>query len=171
METSDLISLEDDCIQLLQELIRIPSVNYGEGKGDEEAVAKFVVAKLAEVGIDSELIETGPKRFNVVARIAGADTNRPGLVVHGHLDVVPANAADWSFDPFVGDIKDGYVRGRGAVDMKDGDAMFLAIARSWARTGYVPPRNILLVFFADEEAGSSFGSRWMVANRPEIFEG
>ena len=171
METADLISLEDDCIQLLQELIRIPSVNYGEGKGDEEAVAKFVVAKLAEVGIYSELIETGPKRFNVVARIAGADTNRPGLVVHGHLDVVPANAADWSFDPFVGDIKDGYVRGRGAVDMKDGDAMFLAIARSWARTGYVPPRNILLVFFADEEAGSSFGSRWMVANRPEIFEG
>jgi len=171
METNDLLTLEEDCIQLLQELIRIPSVNHGEGKGDEEEVAKFVVAKLAEVGIASELIETGPKRFNVVARIPGADTTRPGLVVHGHLDVVPANAADWSFDPFAGDIKDGYVRGRGAVDMKDGDAMFLSIVRSWARTGYVPPRNILLVFFADEEAGSTFGSRWMVANRPDIFEG
>jgi len=171
METNDLLALEEDCIQLLQELIRIPSVNHGEGKGDEEEVAKFVVAKLAEVGIASELIETGPKRFNVVARIPGADTTRPGLVVHGHLDVVPANAADWSFDPFAGDIKDGYVRGRGAVDMKDGDAMFLSIVRSWARTGYVPPRNILLVFFADEEAGSTFGSRWMVANRPDIFEG
>jgi len=171
METNDLLALEEDCIQLLQELIRIPSVNHGEGKGDEEEVAKFVVAKLAEVGIASELIETGPKRFNVVARIPGADATRPGLVVHGHLDVVPANAADWSFDPFAGDIKDGYVRGRGAVDMKDGDAMFLSIVRSWARTGYVPPRNILLVFFADEEAGSTFGSRWMVANRPDIFEG
>ena len=171
METNDLLTLEEDCIQLLQELIRIPSVNHGEGKGDEEEVAKFVVAKLAEVGIASELIETGPKRFNVVARIPGADATRPGLVVHGHLDVVPANAADWSFDPFAGDIKDGYVRGRGAVDMKDGDAMFLSIVRSWARTGYVPPRNILLVFFADEEAGSTFGSRWMVANRPDIFEG
>jgi acetylornithine deacetylase/succinyl-diaminopimelate desuccinylase-like protein len=171
METSALTALEEDCIQLLQELIRIPSVNHGEGKGDEEAIAKYVAEKLAEVGINSELIETGPKRFNVVARIPGADATRPGLVVHGHLDVVPANAADWSFDPFAGDIKDGYVRGRGAVDMKDGDAMFLAIVRSWARTGYKPPRNILLVFFADEEAGSSYGSRWLVANRPEIFEG
>lgn len=171
METNEIIALEEDCIQILQELIRIPSVNYGEGKGDEEAVARYVVAKLAEVGIDSELIESGPKRFNVVAKIAGVDTNRPGLVVHGHLDVVPANAADWSFDPFSGDIQDGYILGRGAVDMKDGDAMFLAIVRSWARTGYSPPRNILLVFFADEEAGSTFGSHWMVANRPELFEG
>ena len=171
METNEIIALEEDCIQILQELIRIPSVNYGEGKGDEEAVARYVVAKLAEVGIDSELIESGPKRFNVVAKIAGVDTNRPGLVVHGHLDVVPANAADWSFDPFSGDIQDGYILGRGAVDMKDGDAMFLAIVRSWARTGYLPPRNILLVFFADEEAGSTFGSHWMVSNRPELFEG
>ena len=171
METNEIIALEEDCIQILQELIRIPSVNYGEGKGDEEAVARYVVAKLAEVGIDSELIESGPKRFNVVAKIVGEDTNRPGLVAHGHLDVVPANAADWSFDPFSGDIKDGYILGRGAVDMKDGDAMFLAIVRSWARTGYLPPRNILLVFFADEEAGSTFGSHWMVANRPELFEG
>ena len=163
--------LENDCIQILQELIRIPSVNYGEGRGDEEAVARYVVSKLAEVGIESELIETGPKRFNVVAHIAGRDTTRPGLVVHGHLDVVPANAADWSFDPFSGEIKDGYVLGRGAVDMKDGDAMFLSIVRSWARTGYLPPRNILLIFFADEEAGSTFGSHWMVEHRPEIFVG
>lgn len=171
METKELLALEEDCISLLQELIRIPSVNYGEGNGDEEAVAKFVASKLEEVGIASELIETGPKRFNVVARIPGRDTSRPGLVVHGHLDVVPANADDWSFDPFCGDIKDGYILGRGAVDMKDGDAMFLAIVRSWARSGYVPPRNILLVFFADEEAGSTYGSRWLVANRPEIFAG
>ncbi|MEJ0014617.1 MAG: M20/M25/M40 family metallo-hydrolase [Actinomycetota bacterium] len=167
----ELSALEDDCISILQELIRIPSVNYGEGKGDEEAAAKYVVAKLAEVGIESELIESGPKRFNVVARIAGRDTSRPGLIVHGHLDVVPVNAADWQVEPFSGEIKDDYVWGRGAVDMKDADAMYLSIVRSWARTGYVPPRNILLVFFADEEAGSTFGSHWMVKNRPEIFEG
>ena len=171
METTAMTALEDDCIQILQELIRIPSVNYGEGKGDEEAIARYVVNKLTEVGIASELIETAPKRFNVVARIPGRDTSRPGLVVHGHLDVVPANVADWSFDPFCGDIKDGYVLGRGAVDMKDGDAMFLAIVRAWARTGFVPPRNILLIFFADEEAGSTFGSHWLVENRPEIFAG
>ena len=171
METTAMTALEDDCIQILQELIRIPSVNYGEGKGDEEAIARYVIEKLAEVGIASELIETAPKRFNVVARIPGRDTSRAGLVVHGHLDVVPANSADWSFDPFCGDIKDGYVLGRGAVDMKDGDAMFLAIVRAWARTGFVPPRNILLIFFADEEAGSTFGSHWLVENRPEIFVG
>jgi len=171
METTAITALEDDCIQILQELIRIPSVNYGEGKGDEEEIARYVVNKLAEVGIASELIETAPKRFNVVARIPGRDTSRSGLVVHGHLDVVPANVADWSFDPFCGDIKDGYVLGRGAVDMKDGDAMFLAIVRAWARTGFVPPRNILLIFFADEEAGSTFGSHWLVENRPEIFAG
>ena len=171
MSASQMADLEEDCISILRELIQIPSVNYGEGKGDEEAVAKYVVAKLTEVGIESELIESGPKRFNVVARIAGRDATRPGLVVHGHLDVVPANAADWSFDPFCGDLKDGYILGRGAVDMKDGDAMFLSIVRSWAQTGYVPPRNILLVFFADEEAGSTFGSHWMVEHRPEIFVG
>jgi len=171
MNEDELMTIEDDCIDILQNLIRIPSVNHGEGKGDEEAVAHYVVAKLKEVGIESEIIETAPKRLNVVARIPGADTTRPGLVVHGHLDVVPADAKDWEEDPFSGLLKDGYIWGRGAVDMKDTDAMFLAIVRSWARTGYTPPRNILLVFFADEEAGSSYGSRWLVANRPEIFEG
>jgi acetylornithine deacetylase/succinyl-diaminopimelate desuccinylase-like protein len=163
--------MEVDVVTLLQELIRIPSVNYGEGKGDEKAIAEYVAAKLAEVGINSELIETAPNRVNVVAKIAGSDQTREGLVVHGHLDVVPANAADWSVDPFGGDIQDGYIWGRGAVDMKDGDAMFLAVVRAWARAGVVPPRNILLIFFADEEAGSIYGSRWLVKNRPELFKG
>jgi acetylornithine deacetylase/succinyl-diaminopimelate desuccinylase-like protein len=91
--------------------------------------------------------------------------------VHGHLDVVPVNAEDWSVDPFGGIIKDGYLWGRGAVDMKDMDAMIIATVRAWKRANYQPPRNILLVFFADEEAGSEFGSRYLVANRPEIFKG
>ena len=171
MNQTEITAVEEDCIQLLQEMIRIPSVNYGEGRGDERAMAEYVAAKLNEVGIDAELIETGPNRVNVVAHIPGEDTSRPGLVVHGHLDVVPANADDWSVDPFSGLLKDGYIWGRGAVDMKDGDAMYLAIIRSWARTGYRPPRNILLVFFADEEAGSEYGSHWLVKHRPELFEG
>jgi acetylornithine deacetylase/succinyl-diaminopimelate desuccinylase-like protein len=108
---------------------------------------------------------------SVVASIEGQDQNRPGLVVHGHLDVVPANAGDWSVDPFSGVIKDGFLWGRGAVDMKDMDAMIIATARMWSRLGYKPPRNILLVFFADEEAGSTYGSRWLVKNRPELFKG
>ena len=167
----DVALLEEECISICQEMIRIPSVNYGEGQGDERAIAAYVSEKLAEVGIESELIVTGENRVNVVAKIEGVDTSRPGLVVHGHLDVVPANAADWSVDPFSGVIKDGYLWGRGAVDMKDMDAMIIATVRAWKRANFKPPRNILLVFFADEEAGSEYGSRYLIKNRPEIFAG
>jgi len=171
LSKDQIIELENETITLCQEMIRIPSVNHGEGLGDEKAMAEYVVKKLTEVGIKSELIETAPNRVNVVAKVEGADQNRPGLVLHGHIDVVPANAADWSVDPFSGVIKDGFIWGRGAVDMKDMDAMILATVRMWQRIGYKPPRNILLVFFADEEAGSNYGSRWLVKHRPEIFDG
>jgi len=171
LSKEQIIELENETITLCQEMIRIPSVNHGEGKGDEKAMAEYVASKLAEVGIKSELIETAPNRVNVVAKAEGADQRRPGLVLHGNIDVVPANAADWSVDPFSGVIKDGFIWGRGAVDMKDMDAMILATVRMWQRIGYKPPRNILLVFFADEEAGSNYGSRWLVKHRPEIFDG
>ena len=171
LSKEQIIELENETITLCQEMIRIPSVNHGEGKGDEKAMAEYVASKLAEVGIKSELIETAPNRVNVVAKVEGADQSRPGLVLHGHIDVVPVNAADWSVDPFSGVIKDGFIWGRGAVDMKDMDAMILATVRMWQRIGYKPPRNILLAFFADEEAGSNYGSRWLVKHRPEIFDG
>jgi acetylornithine deacetylase/succinyl-diaminopimelate desuccinylase-like protein len=163
--------LHDDVVKLCQELIQIPSVNYGEGKGDEKAVARYVADKLAEVGIQARNYESAPNRVNVVARIQGSDPSLPGLVVNGHLDVVPANAADWSVDPFSGEIKDGCIWGRGAVDMKNMDAMMLAVFRLWARHGYQPKRTIVIVFFADEEAGGIFGSRWLSENHPEIFQG
>ena len=167
----DLALLEEECISICQEMIQIPSVNFGDGVGDERAMADYVAKKLAEVGIDSELIVSGENRVNVVARIPGVDQSRAGLVVHGHLDVVPVNAQDWSVDPFAGILKDGSLWGRGAVDMKDMDAMILAVIRAWKRSKYLPPRNILVVFFADEEAGSEYGSRYLVKNRPEIFDG
>ena len=165
------MTLEEEVVKICQDLIRIPSVNYGEGKGDEKAVAEYVVASLAEVGITAKIYESAPNRCNVIANIEGADPTRPGLVVHGHIDVVPANAADWSVDPFGAEIRDGMIWGRGAVDMKNVDAMILAIVRKWARAGYKPPRNIVLAFFADEEAGMTFGSRWMAAQHPEVFAG
>jgi len=171
LSKEQIIELENETITLCQEMIRIPSVNHGEGKGDEKAMAEYVASKLAEVGIKSELIETAPNRVNVVAKVEGADQSRPGLVLHGHIDVVPANAADWSVDPFSGVIKDGFIWGRGAVDMKDMNAMILATVRMWQRIGYKPPRNILLAFFADEEAGGDYGSRWLVKHRPEVFAG
>ena len=164
-------ALEKEVIQICQDLIRIPSVNFGDGKGDEKEVADYVVSSLAEVGIASTIYESAPGRCNVMARIPGRDSSRPGLVVHGHLDVVPVNADDWTVDPFCGDIIDAMIWGRGAVDMKNMDAMILATVRDWSRTGYVPPRDIVLAFFADEEAGSIFGSHWMVDKHPELFAG
>ncbi len=163
--------LEEDVVKLCQELIQIPSVNYGEGKGDEKAAAEYVVAKMKEVGIESKIYESAPNRCSVVARIEGRDKSKPGLVVNGHLDVVPANAADWSVDPFSGAIKDGCIWGRGAVDMKNMDAMILAVIRLWAKHNYQPERTIVIVFFADEEAGGIYGSRWMAEKHPEVFAG
>lgn len=166
---AQIAELESEVVRICQELIRIPSVNYGEGKGDERAVATYVSELLSEVGIANEIIETAPNRCNVIARLEGSDRARPGIVLHGHIDVVPADAKDWSVDPFSGVIKDGDLWGRGAVDMKDMDAMILAIVRLWQKIGYKPPRDIVLAFFADEEAGSIYGSRWLVKHRPEIF--
>ena len=163
--------LESEAVTICQDLIRIPSVNFGEGRGDERAVAEYVVASLKEAGIDSTIYESAKDRCNVIARIKGTDSSRPGIVVHGHIDVVPANAADWTVDPFAAVIKDGMIWGRGAVDMKNVDAMILAIVRDWSRSGYQPSRDIVLAFFADEEAGMTFGSRWMTEHHPEVFAG
>ena len=163
--------LEEEVVRICQDLIRIPSVNFGEGKGNEREVAEYVAALLEEVGIKTTIYESAPGRCNVMARILGRDSSRPGLVVHGHLDVVPVNADDWSVNPFCGDIIDGFIWGRGAVDMKNMDAMIIATVRDWSRTGYVPPRDIVLAFFADEEAGSILGSHWMVDKHPELFSG
>jgi len=154
---STMTAVEDDAIKICQELIRIPSVNFGEGRGDEAAVAAYIVKSLGEVGIDANIYESAPNRCNVIARIKGSDPSRPGLVVHGHIDVVPANADEWSVDPFGGVIKDEMIWGRGAVDMKNVDAMILAIVRDWAKRGYQPTRDIVLAFIADEEAGMTFG--------------
>ena len=92
-------------------------------------------------------------------------------MLHGHLDVVPAEAADWSVHPFSGAVEDGYVWGRGAVDMKDMVGMMIAVARHFKRSGTVPPRDLVFAFVSDEEAGGKYGCKWLVDNRPDLFEG
>ena len=129
------------------------------------------MAQLREVGLDPTVIESEPGRTSVVVRIEGEDRDRPALAIHGHLDVVPANADDWQVDPFAGVEKDGCIWGRGAVDMKDMDAMILACIRDLARTGTKPPRDIVFAFFADEEAGGVKGSHYVVDHHAELFEG
>ena len=172
---------EAEVVSVLQDLIRIDSSNYGDGSGPGEAeAAEYVVARLGEVGIDCESIECGPRRTAVVARIEGRNRDRGALLLHGHLDVVPAQGRDWSVPPFAGDIVADpavsgaaaeMVWGRGAVDMKDMDAMILAVVRAWAVERVKPDRDIVVLFLPDEEAGGRFGSHWLVENRPDIFRG
>ncbi|MFJ6676951.1 M20/M25/M40 family metallo-hydrolase [Actinosynnema sp. NPDC091369] len=165
---------QDEVVSLASELIRIDTTNTGDPATvvGERAAAEWVAEKLGEVGYETTYVESGAKgRGNVIARLAGADPSRGALLVHGHLDVVPADASEWSVHPFSGAVQDGYVWGRGAVDMKDMVAMTLAIARRFKRDGIVPPRDIVFAFLADEEAGGLFGAKWLVDNRPELFEG
>ncbi|HJQ42441.1 MAG TPA: M20/M25/M40 family metallo-hydrolase [Jatrophihabitantaceae bacterium] len=157
---------QDEVTELLVDLIRINTANPTH---PERPAAEWVAAKLDEVGIESEIIEAAPGRASTVARIEGSDSSRAPLLIHGHLDVVPADASEWSVDPFAGEIRDGYVWGRGAIDMKDMDAMVLALVREWARTGRKPPRDIVLAFVSDEEAGGREGAHYLVDNRPELF--
>ncbi|WP_442814270.1 M20/M25/M40 family metallo-hydrolase [Streptomyces sp. NBC_01808] len=163
---------ESEVVDLCRELIRIDTSNYGDHSGPgERAAAEYVAEKLAEVGLEPEIFESHPGRASTVARIEGEDSSRPALLIHGHLDVVPANAADWTHDPFSGEVADGCVWGRGAVDMKDMDAMTLAVVRERLRTGRKPPRDVVLAFLADEEAGGLYGARHLVDTKPELFEG
>ncbi len=166
-----LAGAQAEVAELLSDLIRIDTTNTGatSSSAGERRAAEWVAGKLDEVGIGSQIFESEPGRASLVARIEGTDPSRPPLLIHGHLDVVPADPAEWSVHPFSGDERDGYVWGRGAVDMKDMDAMVLALVRDWARTGTRPPRDIVLAFVADEEAGGTLGARWIVDEHPELF--
>ncbi|WP_426560234.1 M20/M25/M40 family metallo-hydrolase [Angustibacter sp. McL0619] len=175
--TTDTIG--DDAVagvtELCQDLLRIDTSNYGDGSGPgERAAAEHVMGLLTEVGLQPELVESEATRATVVVRVEGdpeGTRDRGALLVHGHLDVVPADAADWRVDPFAGEVQDGSLWGRGAVDMKDMDAMMLAVLRDLARTGRRPPRDLVFAFFADEEAGGVLGSHWLVQNRRDLLDG
>jgi acetylornithine deacetylase/succinyl-diaminopimelate desuccinylase-like protein len=170
--SSGTVTAADEVVQLCSDLIRLDTSNFGDGSGPgERAAAEFVAEKLAEVGLDPMIVETGPGRANVIARIAGSDPARDAMLIHQHLDVVPANSADWSMDPFGGEVHDGCVWGRGAVDMKDMDAMTLAVVRQRLREGRKPARDVVLAFLADEEAGGSQGAHRLVETHRDLFEG
>jgi acetylornithine deacetylase/succinyl-diaminopimelate desuccinylase-like protein len=163
----------DEVVDICRDLLRIDTTNTGDASttAGERPAAEYVAEKLTEVGIDVQLHESAPGRANLVARIAGADASRGALLVHGHLDVVPADARDWTLPPFAGEERDGYLWGRGAIDMKDFDAMMLAVVRHWRRSGVTPPRDIVLAFTADEEAGMQYGSQYLVDRHRDLFDG
>lgn len=164
----------DDVVEVVSRLIRFDTTNTGEPettRGEAEC-AQWVAEQLAEVGYAPQYVESGaPGRGNVIARLAGADSSRGALLIHGHLDVVPAEPAEWSVHPFSGAVKEGFVWGRGAVDMKDMVGMMIVVARRLKQAGIVPPRDLVFAFLADEEHGGTFGAQWLVDNRPDLFEG
>jgi acetylornithine deacetylase/succinyl-diaminopimelate desuccinylase-like protein len=177
-----LAAAEADALVLLRDLIRIDSTNAGprpETVG-ERATAEYVEAALRDVGFDpTPYATTSPDRAGVVLRIPGTDPDAAerALLLHGHLDVVPAPADGWTHPPFAAEVAldpaSGLdmVWGRGAVDMKDMVAMSLAVVRHWGRTGVRPRRDVVLLLLPDEEAGGLHGSHWLVDHRPELFAG
>lgn len=157
---------------IARDLIRIDTTNWGGGKsrGETEA-AHYVEAALRDLGLDPQLFESEPDRVSVVARVPGRDRDKPALVVHGHLDVVPADPENWSVDPFGGEVKDGMLWGRGAVDMKNMDAMMLTSLSDVIEQQGAPERDLVIAYFADEEAGGVLGAHHVVENHPELFAG
>ncbi|MEU5084462.1 MULTISPECIES: M20/M25/M40 family metallo-hydrolase [Streptomyces] len=161
----------DEVVEFTSGLIRIDTTNRGGGDCRERPAAEYAAERLVGAGLEPLMLERTPGRTNVVARIEGTDPSADALLVHGHLDVVPAEPADWSVPPFSGEIRDGMVWGRGAVDMKNMDAMILAVVRSWARQGVRPRRDLVIAFTADEEASAEDGSGFLADRHPELFEG
>jgi acetylornithine deacetylase/succinyl-diaminopimelate desuccinylase-like protein len=157
-----------DVVELCRDLIRIDTSNPGK---QERPAAEYVATALSDAGYECTFVESEPGRSTVVTRLEGADSSRGALLVHGHLDVVPASSIDWKMDPFAAEVDDGCIWGRGAVDMKDMVAMTLKTAIDFKTNGVVPPRDLIFCFLADEEAGGKLGSKWIVDTHPELFEG
>ena len=158
--------------RIAQQLIRFDTSNYGEGVSNGETVAaEYLGSLLEELGLTTTYVDSDPGRTSVVARVAGSDPSLPALVVHGHTDVVPADPDNWSVDPFGGVVRDGMLWGRGAVDMKNMDAMIITALQDMRAAGVQPKRDLVVAFFADEEAGGVRGSHHLVTTRPDLFAG
>lgn len=170
MTTGD---VDDEVVRICSDLIRIDTTNTGDPATStgERAAAEYVAQSLAEVGLEPTVLESAPGRTSVITRFAGADASRDALLVHAHLDVVPADPTEWTVHPLSGEVRDGYVWGRGAVDMKNVDAMVLATVRQMRREGRVPARDLVLAFVADEEAGGALGAQWLVDRHAALFDG
>ncbi|MCU1470663.1 MAG: hypothetical protein JWQ39_1812 [Glaciihabitans sp.] len=162
----------EETARIARDLIRFDTTNYGEGrsKGETEA-AEYLGSQLEGLGLSTTYIDAAERRTSVVARVKGADSSLPALVVHGHSDVVPADPANWSVDPFGGEIIDGMLWGRGAVDMKNTDAMIIGALTDILGSGGQPKRDLVIAFFSDEENGGVFGSHYLVDTHPELFAG
>ena len=165
---------EEEVVEICRELIQIDSTNFGDDPATvgEAEIAERCADLLREAGWSPEVFSTsGSKRKGVHLRIPGTQPDAPALLLHGHLDVVPAMAEQWSVPPLSAEVVDDFIMGRGAVDMKDMDAMIIAVLRDWGRRQVRPRRDIVVLLLPDEEAGGRHGAHWLTVHRPELFEG
>ncbi len=158
--------IEDEALAWLQGYIRIDTVNP---PGNESRAVEFIAAILEAEGIPYQTAESAPGRGNLWARLEGGD--EPALILLQHTDVVPADPKYWTTDPLSGEIRDGYLWGRGTLDMKGTGMSQLATFVSLKRSGIALNRDLVLVASADEEAGGLFGAGWLIEHHPEIFDG
>jgi acetylornithine deacetylase/succinyl-diaminopimelate desuccinylase-like protein len=156
--------VEREALALFQDLLRLDTTNP---PGNETAAAELIASALRQDGIESTLVGRAPQRMNAVARLRG-DGSRPPLLLNAHLDVVPAEPERWRHPPFSGALHDGWVWGRGAVDMKNMAAMSVSVLRALAREGARLRRDLIFCASADEEAGSHEGAAWLVDAHPEL---
>ncbi|MQA84078.1 MAG: M20/M25/M40 family metallo-hydrolase [Streptosporangiales bacterium] len=162
----------EEVVSICSGLVALDTTNFGdaESRGEREA-AEYVAALLADARLEPQVLESADRRANVVCQVPGSDPDAAGLLVHGHLDVVPADAAGWTVPPFSGEVRDGEVWGRGAIDMKHLIASTLTVVRNWSRRGLRPRRDLVLAFVADEEDGGRYGAHWLVDEHPDLLTG
>jgi acetylornithine deacetylase/succinyl-diaminopimelate desuccinylase-like protein len=163
-------TLGDETAALLQQLIRQACVNDGSpGSGQEMRNVAVLQEYFAGTGISYEIIETAPGRGNLIARIKGTDPDAPSVALVGHLDVVPATEPElWQHDPFGGELIDGVIWGRGAIDMLGLTASFAAVTKKIAQSGIALKGDLIFAATADEEAGGRYGAGWLAEHRPEL---
>lgn len=160
--------LTNKTVDLLQHLIRNECVNEGtEESGQEIRNADLLQSYVEGAGIDVQRFDAAPGRTSIVARIEGSDPNAPSLCLNGHTDVVPVNVDGWDRDPFGGELIDGEVWGRGAIDMLGLTASMAVTFRHLADSGFRPKGDLIFFGVADEESGSKYGAQWMADNHPD----
>jgi len=162
----------EDTARIARDLIRFDTSNWGGGSANSETdAAEYLGAHLEAMGLTTHYVDAAPGRTSVVARVPGRNPEKPAMVLHGHTDVVPADPANWSVDPFGGEVRDGLLWGRGAVDMKNMDAMIITALGDILKAGELPERELIIAFFSDEENGGIFGSHHLVDHHPQLFAG
>ena len=168
---TNISDLETRVVQYCQDLIRFDTTNFGNNKSNGESkAAEYIAHILDDLNISYKIVGPDHNRSSIIAQIEGTEKSLPGIVLHGHLDVVPVELNQWSKPAFEGIIENDTIWGRGAVDMKNGNAMILSSIYVLIKSGWKPKRNISLMFFADEEAGGALGSHFVTKNYPEYFE-